>query len=152
MFRYTVLLYSPSCPSILTPISYFLYTSLEYSVSFGFFLYSMLHYFFSYLTVFLYLPWYGSSIPLSCTVQVYISSGNFCVRNVAAYLPEFSCPQRLQCVCSAFFVKFWIMWWAIVVRASVSNATGPGLYPAQCVFNMFSFAGFFRQMDSKYIT
>ena len=81
-----------------------------------------------------------------CTFPVVI----FVRWNIAAYLPEFTCPQRLQCVYyfQRIFDKYdesdMAQW---LERRSCMQQSQEN--PVRCVFNMFSFAGFFWQMDSK---
>ena len=91
-------------------------------------------------------------LPMFCTFPVVI----FVCRNIASYLPEFRSPQRVQCtvciICSAFFISFGLMLYCLVVRVSVSHATGPGSYSALCVIICLVLLDFSGKWTVKYIT
>ena len=98
-----------------------------------------------YITYLFYLPMY-------CAFPVVI----FVCRNIASYLPEFRSPQRVQCtvciICSAFFISFGLMLYCLVVRESVSHATGPGSYSALCVIICLVLLDFSGKWTVKFIT
>ena len=98
-----------------------------------------------YITYLFYLPMY-------CAFPVVI----FVFRNIASYLPEFRSPQRVQCtvciICRAFFISFGLMLYCLVVRESVSHATGPGSYSALCVIICLVLLDFSGKWTVKYIT
>ena len=87
------------------------------------------------------------------THVLYISSGNFCAPEYCSVFDRikmFSAYIQWSYYITRIFSTYLLVCNGLVDRAPVFHAAGPRFNPAWCVFNIFSFNGFFRYITRRH--